>query len=347
MLNDDEYPAADLDEQTGEEPHWRYVERIVALLEKALVPEAKVEHNVYLPVIGRPNRKHRQCDVVITYGEHPRQVTAIVEVQKRIEKPDINTFNGWVEKMREVGAQFLICVSALGYPDSIIDKVASQLGPTVRLLTLEDLQETKLPGLRLLPYLVYRKPQIRIESVGQVMLETPPPINDLQLNSADKVFEVSENPVRLSLENLVLDTLGGKNSQGFASQALYGPKSYSLELELVTNTELWMYLGENRLRVRNLPVKAKVEILTTKIPLTVSAYRQEFVDGALAWIASAKGIIDGKEISVELVFKPNQDRFLELTLMRLHGTEELGLIISSSAEVLDAVLANQINDNET
>lgn len=116
--------------------NWKTAEHIAAMLEKAVSPDAMVQHNVFLPVIGRPNRKPRQCDVVVTYGKEPRTSRAIVEVQKRNRKPDITTFDGWVAKMREVGAQQLICVSEHGYPQSIIDKVALEIGPTVKLMTL-------------------------------------------------------------------------------------------------------------------------------------------------------------------------------------------------------------------
>src|SRR4051812_9120756 len=105
----------------SEEPKWRTIEKVVARLEEVLTPVARVEHNVFLPVIGRPNRKPRQCDIVVTSGQIPRQTITIVEVQKRKNRPNITVFHGWVEKMHEVGAQHLICVSALGFPQSIID----------------------------------------------------------------------------------------------------------------------------------------------------------------------------------------------------------------------------------
>lgn len=91
-------------------PKWKHVERITALLEQSLTPTARVEHNVFLPVIGVPGDK-RQCDVVITYGQPPREAIAIVEVQDRTSKIAINDFDGWTVKREEVGANMLICVS--------------------------------------------------------------------------------------------------------------------------------------------------------------------------------------------------------------------------------------------
>lgn len=145
------------------EPDWKLIERITALLEKSLSPSATVRHNVMLPVIGKPNRSPRQCDIVIEYGEPPRHIITIVEVQKRNRKPTITTFHGWIAKMREVGAQSLICVSALGFPKSIIDDVKTTHGPTVRLLKLEQLQEPTILDLSfVVPYMLCIKPHITL-----------------------------------------------------------------------------------------------------------------------------------------------------------------------------------------
>ncbi|MEB3191963.1 MAG: hypothetical protein VKL42_16600 [Snowella sp.] len=152
---------------------WESTEKIVAFIEQAISPDAKVEHNVKLPVINNPNRKPRQCDVVITFGKYPRQTLAIVEVQKRVTRPSITTFHGWCKKMEEVGAQHLFCVSALGYPSSIIEYVKKEKGPTVKLLTLEDLgKEKKLNGF--FPTsdyeLTFINPEYEILDIGHLKL---------------------------------------------------------------------------------------------------------------------------------------------------------------------------------
>jgi len=178
---------------------WKAVEEVAALLEKSLAPLAKVEHNVWLPVVGKSRR--RQCDVVITYSEHPRQTVAIVEVQKRERKPEINTFHGWYRKMQEVGAQHLICVSVQGYPKSIIDEVATRIGPTVRLLTLTQLRESKVPGLVFVsPFVLHKHPYFTLEAVGpEVRLKSPPTDNSLMCSSGDKVFTLDDSQELQSL----------------------------------------------------------------------------------------------------------------------------------------------------
>ena len=114
-------------------------EKVVTILERHLEQNARVCCDRKLPVLKKPSRK-RQIDVLIETGEERRKTISIVETQDRIDKPDQSEFDGWLVKMREVGAQHLICVTSAGYPQSIIDK-AKEEGPTVRLYTLKQLEE--------------------------------------------------------------------------------------------------------------------------------------------------------------------------------------------------------------
>jgi len=123
---------------------WQLQEKVVALLERHIANSASVRRNVHLPVLKSASGRTRQCDVVVVEGKEPRTTISIVEVQKRQSKPDINEFNGWVEKMREVGAQHLICVSSADFPKSIHEK-SDEIGPTVRLLTLRQLEQGQWP----------------------------------------------------------------------------------------------------------------------------------------------------------------------------------------------------------
>ena len=88
---------------------WKDLERVVQLIEQSISPEAVVEHNQFLPVIGSPSGLKRQCDVVVRSGDKPREVITIIEVQNRTSKPDITTFGGWLEKLDEVGAHQRFC----------------------------------------------------------------------------------------------------------------------------------------------------------------------------------------------------------------------------------------------
>lgn len=123
--------------RSRQEPKWRTIERVVALLESTLDPSATVEHDSHLPDLLTPGIT-RQCDVVVTTGAEFRRTRTIVEVQRRSRAVDIAHFDAWVAKMRAVGAQHLVCVSTTGFPSSV-KKKAAQHGPTVRLVTLKEL----------------------------------------------------------------------------------------------------------------------------------------------------------------------------------------------------------------
>ena len=101
---------------------WKLVEYVVKLIEQAISPDARVEHDVWLPDLTEASNK-RQCDIVIWTGSLPRETITIVEVQDRNKPFDINTFDGLCKKMRKVGAQHLICVSKQDFPSSIINEV--------------------------------------------------------------------------------------------------------------------------------------------------------------------------------------------------------------------------------
>ncbi|MEY8250884.1 MAG: hypothetical protein RPR91_00740, partial [Colwellia sp.] len=130
---------------------WKEMEKVVCLIEKSINKDSEVLHNQNLKVINPPSSsgRTRQCDVVILSSGMRRQTVTIVEVQNRNSKVDINTFNGWLEKLKEVGAQHLICVSRLDFPVSVKEK-AEVLGSTVMLIKLQNEQDDTLIPIQLM-----------------------------------------------------------------------------------------------------------------------------------------------------------------------------------------------------
>lgn len=125
---------------------WKIQEKIVALLESSLSEDITVKQNVFLPCLDDPESK-RQIDVLIEKASGPaalanyRLTRTIVEVQKRSGSVEIGHFDGWLEKMKSVGAQHLICVSEKPFPKSVKTK-ASRIGPSVILMTLKDIDQS-------------------------------------------------------------------------------------------------------------------------------------------------------------------------------------------------------------
>lgn len=119
-------------------------EKLVQLIEQSINPEAKVEHDVQMPILTSQKGATTQCDVVITTGNPPRETITIIEVQDRDSKPAANDFRGWQQKLDDVGAQHLICVSRKGFTESEIER-ASQSGNRIRLVTLSELDTESIP----------------------------------------------------------------------------------------------------------------------------------------------------------------------------------------------------------
>jgi len=119
-------------------------EKVVTVLERHLTPDARILQHQYLPVLNGDPGERREVDVLIEQGVEPRITRSIVEVQKRGTKPTRSEFDAWLAKMEEVGAQHLICVSEKGFTKPQMRK-ARQRGPTVRLLTLAELEANESP----------------------------------------------------------------------------------------------------------------------------------------------------------------------------------------------------------
>lgn len=319
---------------------WEVNERIAAILEKWLVPNATVRHNVRLPVLGSPTRKMRQCDVVIEYGMVPRSSLTIVEVQKRKSKPSITMFHGWVEKMRQVGAQQLICVSEAGYPESIIEDVANKLGPTVKLMTLREIEQTQSLPLILLPGLIYRKPTFEIVHVGPINRDTSDDIDrmSIEIRSDDKVFSVDDFPETIDLNQLICAALGQRLQPIYDLDGPFNPAVYDVQIRLTQNEKekiqlrlldetvkfilihidtarqsVWLNYQNDKIRIREWQITLRITTQFERMDMSYEhfEYRQAEHDGVLAWVATAKSPFNNEEI--QIIFKADENGLLQIT----------------------------------
>jgi len=120
---------------------WKEIEKLATVIEQHLDPGATVKHDVKLPdLTDATGKTKRQCDIVIETGPAHSRTRTIAEVQSRDSKPTILEFEGWLAKMRDVGAQHLLCISEKGFPASISRKAATW-GPTVRLVTISAIED--------------------------------------------------------------------------------------------------------------------------------------------------------------------------------------------------------------
>lgn len=313
------------------EPQWRTVEKVVALLEKSLAPEARIRHNVKLPCLTTGHAE--QCDVLIEMGQEPRVTRTIVEVQKRNERVKPNDFRGWCQKQRDVGANRLICVSAKPFPRSIKDKVAKELGPTVLLVKLEALEAKQWPFQIVNNAMKVFKAKVDVDAAIK-----PNPL---------LVFHPDQNPFEKYIGDL-LDSRRLSSVIRREGQADLFPLMDLINegVRLLNLHPAFMRLPEG---VHRFPVAWKPEgvsfclngetapiqevriIYTVEnryvlFPFEISSYTQEGHD-TLAWVVRATGKIDGEDAEIRLTCMPTANGGFSIGRAQLFGIKE-GVFIS-------------------
>ena len=308
------------------EPKWKTVEKVVALLEKSLSPESKVTHNVKLPCLSTGHLE--QCDVLIETGNAPRITRTIVEVQKRNEKVKPNDFRGWCQKMQDVGANRLICVSAKPFSRSIKDKVAKEYGPAVLLVQLEALEASKWP----------------IQIVDNVMKFYKPKVDvDFTIKPNPRlIFHPEQNPFKKYSGQL----FGSDNWQSVIKKDgvdnLFSIKDLINEgTKLLNDFPKFNNLPEG---VHKVPFSWKpkntslcfegecapiiqvdivflIEIKSFLLPFEISSYTQEG-HNTLAWVARAYGNVEGNDTEIRFTLSPNNDGSFSMTSMQVFGIKE-------------------------
>jgi hypothetical protein len=293
------------------EPKWKLVQRVVALLEKTISPGDEVLHDEWLTDVTTGDK--RQFDVVIKSGKPPRQTITVVEVQKRGSRVSIGTFEGWVKKRESVGAHCLMCVSALEYPQSVKNKVAKNLGPSVRLLTLKELEGEQWRGWEI----AFRIPSTRFP-VGKAMEISILDSNECAATSGI-TFYVEGRSEPVSIAELIV-----------AHMDYAGPTDLpggEYEARVLINIGKQLYAERNGVRqvVNKLIIPTIFVIDEVRLPVVLSAYSQIDMNGAIAWVASAEGELKGKTIGFRLTFVPDSDGKFRISA-QVSGTERGGYL---------------------
>jgi hypothetical protein len=284
------------------EPKWKLIERVAALLEQTLSPEARVAHDVQLPVLGMPGQFH-QCDVVVRMGPGVRETTTIVEVQRRGRKVEINTFLGWLLKKDRVGAQHLICVSTVGFPDSVIAEAARH-GPSVRLLTLKEIEQSKVPfdvfGTLVVNVFEGRNPR----DVRIVRLDRDDASSPESLRGDERVFEIDGRMYHLM-------DIARREMQ---RSSIREPGTYEYPIDF--GPVRCHHGGTGSLTI-HLRFVIDVVVTRDRIPVVVSEYSQVGA-GTVAWVATAREE-NGREY--HLVFAPDETGRLVSQVTQIVGLE--------------------------
>lgn len=272
-------------------------ERIVQLIEQSISPDSVVEHDVDLPVIGSESKRTRQCDVVIRTGQKPRQTTTIVEVQERDSRVDITMFGGWVEKLKQVDAQHLICVSRHEFPTSVKEE-AFKLGGTVRLVTLKALDAEDMPIHVVFDYKGFDVKELKKTTISTSKSEaealgirddlTKILGDNRKLNASDVFWSVDKKNL-ISLFILCRDFFvrpeGTTEGEG------------RLIFDTEEGPELYLFAGGQYIRA-GLDCVFLWENEEVQIPISILSYEQNEA-GVLAWFAeisyeSKRGVLSTK-----------------------------------------------------
>ena len=120
------------------------LEEIVNLIEKSIKPNATLKRNVQLPVLSSNSGNKRECDIVMLEGNPPRQLMTIFEIQNRESSVSIKDFGDWQQKMKDVGANRLICVSKKKFPKSVVEKAKNE-GHSILLVEINENHPTDIP----------------------------------------------------------------------------------------------------------------------------------------------------------------------------------------------------------
>lgn len=257
-------------------------EKLIQLIEKSITPGALVEHDIEMPVLNSGIGATTQCDIVIRSGIKPRQTITIVEVQDRKSKVKPNDFRGWKQKLEDVGAQHLICVSRQEFPESIKEQ-ASLSGGSIILVTLKEADPESLP-------LNFASFQYEYDHFDLISLSNIRPsfskseaislgirdaiLSKTYFNSNDLCW--SEDGLHLiSLFKLCRDYYSRPNGLGAGT----GKISFSIK----ESPPLYFFINEAFIRV-GLDCEFEWTHEITRKPMSVLTYEQNKF-GALAWVA--------------------------------------------------------------
>ena len=285
-----------------EEKHWLSIEKLVHLIEKSISPDSKVEHNVMMPDLTSSLKNKRQCDIVITSGTPKRPTITIVEVQNRLSKLDINTFQGFEKKMEDVGAQHLICVSKKGFSKTIIEK-ARNSGGKIRLVTLSKFEPESFPIT--LPKLEVIDNHSNITKIEFIDFSFKSD-KDVSVYIDEVEFEIPQLNKRFDYQSI---------SQFFISNVIKPEKNGEVTTMLPNQVfDLNFYHENECYKVDLFKWKISYEVKSREIP--VYGYSYEQIDtGAMAWVLESFSEANGKKRIIRMPLVPNEDGTFQISLV--------------------------------
>jgi hypothetical protein len=280
------------------EPRWKFIQRTAAVLEQMLAPRAQVQHDQMIPELV--SGVIRQCDVVVRYGNPPRQtLAAIVEVQNRGDKVGLETFEGWCAKREKVGAQRLICVSCEDFTEGVV-KSAESMGDVVSLMTLCEPDEK--PPFLANTVVASHLQVLHYRDAKAAYIDKVPPVSFIV---KDKVFEFSARPgIKVSLQWLAEVSLMkglAKDIERCPVNAVFHDLKYRVEFA-AARVPLLLHHEAQTYTVSEVLFVDRIEEVHQGMTSTPLAYEQRNIDGALAFVLFSKGLYHGNKFYTQQPF---------------------------------------------
>jgi hypothetical protein len=256
------------------------LEKIVELIERSISPSSVIRQNVLLPVLNSQTERTRQCDVVIESGPEFRRNVTIVEVQDRKSQVNIATFNDWLKKLDDVGANSLICISRKEFPESV-KEVARFQGNRVLLVNLKEETPESLP----LNFLSFSVAYENVSITGIDALRCCVEKGSIDLKSLDRQLINSNEKIwsrdkvsNMSFVELISPLIKElhEGSQGIVKDV--ATFTFENDRRLV----LYCYTNGKYVRV-GLNVTARYTYDNHLLSMAVSSYEQ-IEHGTLAWV---------------------------------------------------------------
>ena len=271
---------------------WKDTEKIVAAFERRISDDSEIIHNVILPDLSGDS-DGRQCDIIIKSGKHPRESLTIVEVQDRKSQLDITTFDGFVTKMRSVGAQHLIVVSKQEFPISV-KKRALRLGPTVRLIKFSELMKDEFVISFIDDYVTVFNHELEYFVVRIKKVEN-------QNTNQEKVMRILEegniifvrDGYQYSAEDIIFECLKNKRIN-------YVEGKNEIRIEIPIYERLMLY-SEPCISV-GVEFDVIVITSTSQLKLKCFEYKQQDIDNPLVWYAEGIGKFNGEDARIGVSF---------------------------------------------
>lgn len=305
------------------------LEILVQMIERSISPDSIVEHDVQMPILNSREGHTTQCDIVIRTGKKPRETITIVEVQDRNKQVMLNDFRGWKQKLEDVGAQHLICVSRKEFSANIKEQ-AIMSGGSIRLVTLKELNTETLPINILFKY---RKFDITEASLTLAASKSETEKLGIRQQVLKRIntnsFDINEKCFSLDKEELISAYMICRDYYVCSNEIGESSGAGEVLFDRQSNMPLPLYFFESGCFTSiEFKCNFKWNNMVIEKPATILSYKQDEY-GALVWVADMSYQSPEGFVSLKCTFtKSDCEEAYLARFMHIDCSEDIELVIS-------------------